>query len=89
MQLTPKKSSGQKTGGYGIRRDQDVNTMPETDNADKVVASDCRAQFGLPSTRRGCRMHLCDSTVAGHGAERRCTITLFANISQMRYPLSP
>ena len=27
-----------------------------TRGADSVVASDCRAQFGLPSTRRGCRI---------------------------------
>ena len=27
-----------------------------TRGADSVLASDCRAQFGLPSTRRGCRM---------------------------------
>ena len=27
-----------------------------TRGADSVLASDCRAQFGLPSTRRGCRI---------------------------------
>ena len=29
-----------------------------TCGADSVLASDCRAQFGLPSTRRGCRICL-------------------------------
>ena len=27
-----------------------------TRGADSALASDCRAQFGLPSTRRGCRI---------------------------------
>ena len=35
-----------------------------TRRADTVLASDCRAQFGRPSTRDG-MLRLCDSTVAG------------------------
>ena len=34
-----------------------------TRGADSVLASDCRAHFGLPSTRRGCRICV---TVLGH-----------------------
>ena len=30
--------------------------VPATRGADSVLASDCRAQFGRPSTRRGCRI---------------------------------
>ena len=38
-----------------------------TRGADSVLASDCRAHFGRPSTRMS---HLCDSTVASPTARR-------------------
>ena len=51
-----------------------------TRGADSVLASDCRAQFGRPSTRRGCRICV---TLRSDDAERQCTG------KQMRIPPFP
>ena len=37
-------------------RPESQHDVAATGGADSVLASDCRAQFGLPSTRRGCRI---------------------------------
>ena len=41
-----------------------------TRDANNVLASDCRAQFGRPSIYKERMSHLCDSTVAGLTARR-------------------
>ena len=46
-----------------------VNDVASTASADNVLASDCRAQFGRPSTR-SVMSHLCHCTVAGPAVRR-------------------
>ena len=49
-----------KQGERHLRGDRDDRQcdVAATRCADNVLASDCRAQFGRPSTRRGCRIHV-------------------------------
>ena len=56
-----------------------------TRGADSALASDCRAQFGRPSTER--MLHLCDSTVAGLTARRNNALQANANTPLSVTPL--
>ena len=57
-----KQTGGKQTRGKDICAATGMHATA-TRRTDTVLASDCRAQFGHPSTRNG-MSHLCDSTVA-------------------------
>ena len=72
-------------GKLRFRYPSDLGTLYCPADSDSALESDCRAQFGRPSTRRGCRICV-TGTVAGPTARRNNVLASKCEYPPFRYP---